>query len=195
MNAPVSNATYIHPTAVVDKGAVIGLGTKVWHFCHLMSSCRIGSNCILGQNTFVASHVMIGDDVKIQNNVSLYEGVVLDNEVFVGPSAVFTNVLNPRAHIERKAEYRPTLVGQGATIGANAVIVCGNAIGQYAMVGAGSVVTKDVLPFELVYGNPARVMAWVSRAGEKLHFDASGQATCPSSGEKYELKENRVRPL
>lgn len=195
MHPAPNDKAFIHPTAVVDPGALIGLGTKVWHFCHLMSGCRIGANCILGQNIFVAKGVEIGDQVKIQNNVSLYEGVVLHNGVFVGPSAVFTNVINPRAQIERKDEYRPTVVGEGATIGANAVIVCGNHIGSYAMIGAGSVVTKDIPAYALVYGNPAVQKGWVSQAGERLHFDDTMHAQCPRTGEKYQLTEDGVRLL
>ncbi|MEM8585467.1 MAG: acyltransferase [Bacteroidota bacterium] len=195
MKTDKSASVFIHPTAVVDQGAIIGLGTKVWHFCHIMSQSKIGSGCILGQNVFVANGVIIGDRVKIQNNVSLYDGVLLDDDVFVGPSAVFTNVLNPRAHVERKDEYRPTKVGKGATIGANAVIVCGHKIGEYAMVGAGSVVTKDISAFSLVYGNPAVHRAWVSRAGERLEFEDGAYASCPRTGEKYKRTEAGVRLL
>ncbi|MEL7375803.1 MAG: acyltransferase [Bacteroidota bacterium] len=191
-NSPPT-ATFVHPTAVVDQGAVIGSGTKVWHFCHLMGSCQIGANCILGQNTFVADGVVVGNGVKIQNNVSLYKGVELKDHVFIGPSAVFTNVLNPRAFVERKDEYRPTLVGQGATIGANAVIVCGNTIGEYAMIGAGSVVTKKVPAFGLVYGNPAVQKGWVSRAGERLQFGDNQQATCPRTQEVYQLTQDGIK--
>ncbi|MEM7571996.1 MAG: acyltransferase [Bacteroidota bacterium] len=186
--------SYIHPTAVVDQGAQIGTGTKVWHFCHLMAGCEIGQDCILGQNVFVASGVKLGNQVKVQNNVSLYTGVDCADGVFIGPSAVFTNVLNPRATIERKDEYRPTPVGEGATIGANATIICGHRIGTYAMIGAGSVVTKDVLPYALVYGNPALQHGWVSGAGERLKF-VDNKATCPRSGQAYRLENGSVRPV
>lgn len=188
------NLTYIHPTAIVDEGARIGTGTKVWHFCHLMPGCEIGQDCILGQNVFVASGVKLGKQVKVQNNVSLYTGLECADGVFIGPSAVFTNVINPRATIERKDEYRPTAVGEGATIGANATIVCGHRIGAYAMIGAGSVVTKDVLPYALVYGNPARQNGWVSAAGERLEF-INDRATCPRSGQVYRLENGSVRPV
>lgn len=183
---------FVHPTALVDPGAEIGAGSKIWHFCHLMPGCRVGENCILGQNVFVAGGVSLGRGVKVQNNVSLYTGVVCEDEVFIGPSAVFTNVLNPRSFIERKNEYRPTLLQRGASIGANATIVCGIRIGAYAFVGAGAVVTRDVPDYALVTGNPARQRGWMSRRGHKLQFDAEGQALCPESGERYILKNNQV---
>lgn len=183
---------YIHPTAVIDEGASIGANSKIWHFCHLMSGCIIGRNCILGQNVFVAPRVSIGDGTKIQNNVSLYEGVVCEKNVFIGPSAVFTNVINPRANIERKEEFRSTIVKEGATIGANATIVCGVTIGKYAFVGAGSVITRDIPDFALFFGNPARHRAWVSKRGEKLSFRLGAVATCPVSGEEYRLSEGKV---
>lgn len=185
-------AAYIHPTAVIDDGASIGEGSKVWHFCHLMSGCNIGKNCILGQNVFVAPKVTVGDGTKIQNNVSLYEGVICEKNVFIGPSAVFTNVFNPRANIERKEEFRQTLVKEGATIGANATIVCGITIGRYAFIGAGSVITKDVPDFALYFGNPGRHRAWVSKRGEKLNFRIGATAKCSISGEEYRLSEGRV---
>jgi UDP-2-acetamido-3-amino-2,3-dideoxy-glucuronate N-acetyltransferase len=185
---------YAHPTAVIDEGCQIGSGTRVWHFCHLMSGAIIGQNCILGQNTFVAGGVILGNRVKVQNNVSLYTGVRCEDEVFVGPSAVFTNVINPRAGIERKDAYRPTLVRQGASIGANATIVCGVTIGRYALIGAGAVVTHDVPDYALVVGNPARQKGWVSMAGHNLEFDAAGIAVCPETQEKYCLSENTVFP-
>lgn len=188
----MDNKTYIHETAVVDVPCQIGKGTKIWHFCHLMAHCEIGEDCILGQNVFVASDVTIGSRVKIQNNVSLYKGVTCEDEVFIGPSAVFTNVINPRGAVERKNEFAATPIGKGATIGANATIVCGNRIGRYAFVGAGSVVTRDVRDYELVTGNPARHAGWMSENGQKLKFDTKGFATCPVTGEKYQLIDNQV---
>lgn len=188
-------SSYIHPTAVIDEHCQIGDGTRVWHFCHLMAGCRIGKECNLGQNVFVASNVVIGDRVKVQNNVSLYDGVVCEDDVFLGPSMVFTNVLNPRSFVNRKSEYKPTRVGKGATIGANATIVCGNDIGRYALIGAGAVVTNPVPDFALVVGNPARQTGWVSALGHKLSFDSQGLAVCPQSGRQYELKDNQVVEL
>ncbi len=173
---------FAHETAVVDPGAQIAEGTKIWHFCHLMPGCCIGKNCSLGQNVMVAPDVVLGDNCKVQNNVSLYTGVVCEDDVFLGPSCVFTNVLNPRSHVSRKDEYRKTLVRRGATIGANATIVCGVEIGEYAFVGAGAVVTRDVPAFALVTGNPARQRGWMSRAGFKLIFNELGEATCPGDG-------------
>lgn len=184
---------FSHETAIIDDGATIGKGSRIWHFSHIMPQVTIGENCILGQNVFVANGVTIGNKVKIQNNVSLYTGVVCEDGVFLGPSMVFTNVINPRSFIERKDEYRETLVKKGATIGANATIVCGNTIGEYALIGAGAVVTKPVLPYALLVGNPARQIGWVSRYGIRLHFDKSGQATCSESGEKYELANGVCR--
>jgi len=174
---------YAHETAVIDSGAKIGSGTKVWHFSHVMSSAEIGRDCVLGQNVFVGSNVKLGNRVKVQNNVSLYEGVVCADEVFLGPSVVFTNVLNPRSAIERKNEFKATLVKRGATVGANATIVCGITLGEYCFVGAGAVVTKDVKPFALLTGVPARQTGWVSRAGRIL----SNDFVCPETGEKYKL--------
>ncbi len=181
---------YIHETAVVDAGAGLEAGTKVWHFSHVMGGAQIGRECIIGQNCFVASGVRVGDGCKLQNNVSLYAGVTLADAVFCGPSVVFTNVLNPRAFIERKSEYRPTHVGRGATLGANATIVCGVSIGEYALVGAGSVVTHDVPDHALVVGVPGRVVGWVSRAGHRLEFDGAGEATCPETNETYRKTED-----
>lgn len=172
---------YAHPTAAVDPGAVIGAGTRIWHFCHVFGNVAIGERCILGQNVMVAEGVTIGNGVKIQNNVSIYKGVVLEDDVFCGPSMVFTNVLTPRAFVERKNEFLPTLVQKGATIGANATIVCGVTIGRYAMVGAGAVVTSDVPDYALVVGVPARRMGWVSASGDRLGPDL----VCPRTGEKY----------
>lgn len=183
---------FVHHTAVADEGCTIGNGTKVWHFCHIMQGARIGNDCILGQNVFVASTVILGNRVKVQNNVSLYDGVVCSDDVFIGPSAVFTNVINPRSAVERKHEYKKTIVEQGATIGANATILCGHTIGQFAMIGAGAVVTKDVPPYALVTGNPAVQRGWVSEAGNTLQFDNTGKAVCATTGKTYLLNNNSV---
>src|SRR5215218_2494252 len=176
---------FIHPTAVIDTGAQIGAGSKVWHFTHLMPQCRVGANCILGQNVFVDNNVVIGDGVKIQNNVSLYNGVLIEDAVFIGPSVVFTNVINPRSFIERKQEFKKTLIRTGASLGANATILCGIEIGTYALVGAGAVVTQSVLPFAVVYGNPARQQGWISREGYTLNFNEKGEAFCNPEGKTY----------
>ncbi len=186
---------FMHKTAVIDAGAQIGAGSKIWHYTHIMSSARIGQNCVLGQNVYVGNKVVLGNRVKVQNNVSLYEGVECKDDVFLGPSCVFTNVINPRAFIERKDEFKKTLVKKGVSIGANATIICGNTIGQYAMVGAGSVVTKDVKDFSLVVGNPAKHLYWISARGHKLEFDDLGLATCPEIGDRYQLLEGEVRKL
>ena len=183
---------FIHPTAVIDEGAQIGASTRIWHFCHLMPGSRIGERCVLGQNVFVDNNALIGNGVKIQNNVSVYNGVELEDDVFLGPSMVFTNVINPRSFIERKQEFRKTLIRKGATIGANATILCGIEIGAYAMVGAGAVVTKSVPDYALMTGNPARQTGWVSKAGNTLHFDEKGVAICPESGGTYKLKTDRI---
>ena len=186
---------FAHPTAVLDDGCVIGSGVKIWHFSHIMPGSVIGDNCNIGQNVFVSSGVTLGKNVKVQNNVSLYEGVICEDDVFLGPSMVFTNVVNPRSAIVRKHEYKKTLVKKGASIGANATIVCGNNIGEYSFIGAGAVVTKEVPPYALVIGNPARQTGWVSEYGIQLKFDADGNAICRESGEKYILKDNRVNKL
>lgn len=186
---------FIHETAVVDQPCHIGSGSKIWHFSHLMPHCFLGENCVVGQNVYVASTVRIGNNVKIQNNVSLYDGVVCEDDVFIGPSAVFTNVVNPRSFVCRKNEYAPTLVKKGATIGANATIVCGKQIGRYAFVAAGSVVTHDVPDYALVAGNPAKAMGWMSEKACKLEFNAEGIAVCTESGEKYKLIDNQVVKL
>jgi UDP-2-acetamido-3-amino-2,3-dideoxy-glucuronate N-acetyltransferase len=183
--------TFIHSTAVIDLGATIGEGTKIWHFCHVMPAAVVGSNCNIGQNVFIDNNAMVGNGVKIQNNVSVYNGVVLQDDVFVGPSAVFTNVINPRSFIERKSEFKPTLVQKGASIGANATIICGVTIGQYALVGAGAVVTKNVAPYALVTGNPARQTGWVSEAGCALQF-VTESALCAETGQQYILHQNQV---
>ncbi|MEY2904458.1 MAG: hypothetical protein RJA52_474 [Bacteroidota bacterium] len=187
-----ANSFFVHPSSEVSPSAKIGAGTKVWHFCHVMGGAEIGENCVLGQNVFVAKGVIIGNKVKIQNNVSVYEGVTIEDGAFVGPSVVFTNVINPRSTIERKNEFLPTVVGEGASIGANATIVCGNSLGKYSFIGAGAVVTKNVPNFALVTGNPGRIRGWVSKAGRKLNFENGSKAVCPETGESYELKNNQV---
>lgn len=187
--------TYIHQTATIDPGAQIGDGTKIWHYSHVMPSAILGQNCILGQNVFIGNKVMLGNNVKVQNNVSIYEGVVCEDDVFLGPSMVFTNVLNPRSFLERKDEFRPTLIKKGATIGANATIVCGIEIGEYALIGAGTVVTKNIPPYALVIGNPGRQTGWVSRNGHKLSFNETGHANCPETKERYKLENNQIIPL
>jgi UDP-2-acetamido-3-amino-2,3-dideoxy-glucuronate N-acetyltransferase len=181
---------FIHPTAVVDAGASIGAGSKIWHFVHVLPATRIGRNCVLGQNVMAGPNVTIGDGCKLQNNVAVYAGVTLEDDVFCGPSCVFTNVLTPRAFVERKAEFAPTLVKRGATIGANATIVCGNTIGAYAMIGAGAVVTRDVPDYALVVGNPARQIGWVSRSGDRLGSDLR----CPRTGEQYLERDGVLSP-
>ncbi|MGA0557731.1 acyltransferase [Larkinella sp. VNQ87] len=182
----------VHPTAVIDEDCVIGNGTKVWHFSHIMSGCVIGERCSIGQNVVVSPGVVLGRNVKVQNNVSIYTGVICEDDVFLGPSMVFTNVINPRSAIIRRDQFQQTHVGRGASIGANATIVCGNAIGPYALVGAGAVVTKPVPAYALVMGNPARFAGWVSEYGHRLHFDARQRAQCPESGQEYVLNENEV---
>lgn len=188
-------STFIHPTAVIDEGSQIGEGTRIWHFSHVMPHCRIGQRCSIGQNVVVSPDVVLGNNVKVQNNVSIYTGVTCDDDVFLGPSAVFTNVINPRSAINRKDQYQPTHVGKGASIGANATIVCGNDIGDYALIGAGAVVTRPVPAYALVVGNPARQRGWVSEYGHRLTFDASGMASCPESGQRYQLANNELTPL
>ena len=183
---------YTHETALVDEGCTIGKDTKIWHFSHIMSNCKIGEKCNIGQNVVVSPEVVLGNNVKVQNNVSIYTGVICDDDVFLGPSMVFTNVINPRSAVNRKADYKQTLIGKGASIGANTTLVCGNKIGQYAFIGAGAVVTKEVPDFALVIGNPAKVKYFMSRMGHKLVFSAEGQAVCPESGEKYVMKNGLV---
>jgi UDP-2-acetamido-3-amino-2,3-dideoxy-glucuronate N-acetyltransferase len=183
---------YAHPTAVIDDGSEIGDGTKIWHFSHLMPNCRIGENCNIGQNVVISADVVLGKNVKVQNNVSIYTGVICEDDVFLGPSMVFTNVINPRSAINRKNQYAKTLVKQGATIGANATIVCGVEIGRFAFVGAGAVVTKSILDYALVVGNPARQTGWMSEFGHKLFFDKNGIAVCPESKSEYRLQNGIV---
>jgi len=183
---------YSHPTAIIDENCQIGNGTKIWHFSHIMSNCTIGQNCNIGQNVVVSPQVVLGNNVKVQNNVSIYTGVICEDDVFLGPSMVFTNVTNPRSAINRKNEYKQTLVKKGATIGANATIVCGHNIGEYALIGAGAVVTKEIKPFALVVGNPAIQIGWVSEHGHRLSFDDNGLAVCPESLEKYLLNNEFV---
>ncbi len=189
------NATdwFVHPSSIVDDGARIGAGTKIWHFCHISGGARIGEGCVFGQGCYVAKTAVIGDRVKVQNGVSIYDGVIIEDEVFCGPHMIFTNVHNPRAFIERKDEYRPTRVERGASIGAGAIVVCGNTVGSYAFIGAGAVVTRDVRPFALVYGNPAKQHGWVDRCGTKLVFDDAGLAT-GEDGARYRLTEDGVLP-
>ena len=184
-----------HPSAIIDENCEIGEGTKIWHFSHIMSGCKIGKRCNIGQNVVISPQVILGDNVKVQNNVSIYTGVVCEDDVFLGPSMVFTNVINPRSAIIRKDEYRKTIVRKGASIGANSTIVCGNNIGTYSFIGAGAVVTKDVKPYALVVGNPARQTGWMSEYGHKLNFDNAGLATCPESGERYKIEDGKVSKI
>jgi UDP-2-acetamido-3-amino-2,3-dideoxy-glucuronate N-acetyltransferase len=183
----------IHPTAVIDKGAIIGNGTKIWHFCHLMSKSEIGNNCTLGQNVFVGNNVVLGNNVKVQNNVSLYTGVICHDDVFIGPSVVFTNVINPRSEINRIDEFKQTRISKGVTLGANSTIICGITIGKYAFIGAGAVVTKNIPDYALVVGNPAKQNGWMSEAGAKLQFNKNDEAICEITKEKYLLKNKKVR--
>lgn len=186
---------YVHPSSVIDEGAEIGSDTKIWHFCHIMPGAVIGERCNLGQNVFIASNVVLGNNVKIQNNVSIYTGVTCEDDVFLGPSMVFTNVVNPRSGVNRRGQYAKTNVGKGASIGANATIVCGHDIGKYAFIGAGAVVTKNVPDYALVVGNPARQMGWMSEYGHRLNFGDDGIAVCPESKSRYQLTKNGVKKL
>jgi UDP-2-acetamido-3-amino-2,3-dideoxy-glucuronate N-acetyltransferase len=186
---------YSHPTAYIDAGCTIGSGTKIWHFSHIMSNCIIGENCNIGQNVVISPEVVLGKNVKVQNNVSIYTGVQCEDDVFLGPSMVFTNVINPRSAVNRRGQYAKTLVKKGATIGANATIVCGHNIGKFAFIGAGAVVTKEVADYALVVGNPARQTGWMSEFGHKLEFDSNGKATCPESDEHYQLKNGKVNKM
>ncbi|NLL27652.1 MAG: N-acetyltransferase [Bacteroidales bacterium] len=183
---------FAHPTSIIDENCTIGKGSKIWHFSHLMSGCQLGEKCNIGQNVVVSPDVVLGNNVKVQNNVSIYTGVICEDDVFLGPSMVFTNITNPRSAIVRRDKYVKTLVKKGASIGANATIVCGNTIGEYSLIGAGTVITKDVAPYALVVGNPGKQIGWVSEYGHRLIFDDEGFATCPESGEKYELKNGKV---
>jgi len=186
---------FAHETAVIDNGAVIGNGTKIWHFCHIMSGCEIGADCNLGQNVVISPEVKLGHNVKVQNNVSIYTGVTCEDDVFLGPSMVFTNVNNPRSAVVRRNQYTRTNVGKGATIGANATVVCGHSIGEYAFIGAGAVVTKDIPSYALVVGNPSKQIGWMSEYGHRLKFDAHGIAVCPESKQEYKLEGKKVKRI
>jgi UDP-2-acetamido-3-amino-2,3-dideoxy-glucuronate N-acetyltransferase len=183
---------FAHETAIIDVDCHIGEGTKIWHFSHIMTSCKIGEGCNIGQNVVVSPKVILGDNVKVQNNVSIYTGVICEDDVFLGPSMVFTNVINPRSAVIRKDEFKQTIVKKGASIGANATIICGNNIGEYALIGAGSVITKEVLPYALVVGNPAKQIGWISEYGNRLNFNDNQIAICEESNEKYKLTNNKV---
>ena len=186
---------FVHPSSYVDDGCEIGEGVKIWHFSHIMPGCRIGDGCNIGQNVVVSPKVVLGNNVRVQNNVSIYEGVICEDDVFLGPSMVFTNVINPRSAVSRKDEYKKTLVKKGASIGANATIVCGIEIGEYAFIGAGAVVTRTIPAYALVVGNPARLSGWMSEAGHKLQFNKEGKAVCPESHEEYLLSNNNVSKI
>lgn len=191
----MSNPYYAHPTAIIDDGCKIGIGTKIWHFSHIMTKCIIGNNCNIGQNVVISPEVLIGNNVKIQNNVSLYTGVICDDDVFLGPSCVFTNIINPRSSINRKGQYVKTHVGRGASIGANATIVCGHNIGEFAFIGAGAVITKTIQPYALVVGNPAKQIGWMSEYGHRLFFNENQKAICPESKEEYLIQNKKVIKL
>ena len=191
----MSQDYFAHETAVIDEGVSIGKGTRIWHFSHVMTGCCIGENCNLGQNVVVSPGVVLGNNVKVQNNVSIYTGVICEDDVFLGPSMVFTNVTNPRSAINRRGQYDATLVKKGATIGANATVICGHNIGEYAFIGAGAVITKDIAPYALVVGNPARQIGWVSEFGLRLNFDNDGLAVCPESRQKYRLTNGKVNRI
>ncbi len=192
---PMSQDYFSHPTAVVDEGCHIGKGVKIWHFSHIMPNCNIGDGCNIGQNVVISPGVILGKNVKIQNNVSIYTGVTCDDDVFLGPSMVFTNVINPRSAVNRREQYAKTHVGKGASIGANATIVCGHDIGEFAFIGAGAVVTKNIPAYALVVGNPARQTGWMSEYGHKLKFDQNGIAKCPESEQEYKLSEGKVTKI
>jgi UDP-2-acetamido-3-amino-2,3-dideoxy-glucuronate N-acetyltransferase len=192
---PETTLFFVHPSAIVDEGCAIGAGVKIWHFSHIMANCNIGENCNIGQNVVVSPEVILGKNVKVQNNVSIYTGVVCEDDVFLGPSMVFTNVINPRSAVNRRGQYSRTTVKRGASIGANATIVCGHDIGRFAFIGAGAVVTKHVPDYALVVGNPAKQMGWMSEYGHKLKFDKAGHAVCPESNEKYQLQDGVVIKL
>ena len=186
---------FAHETAAIDQDCLIGEGTKIWHFSHIMSNCKIGKNCNIGQNVVISPNVELGENCKIQNNVSLYTGVRCEDDVFLGPSCVFTNVINPRSAVNRKSEYKETVIKKGASIGANATIVCGHDIGEYAFVGAGAVITKTIPAYALVVGNPARQIGWVSEYGHRLEFDEKGIAICPETKQEYKLENNQVKRI
>ncbi len=191
----METAYFAHETAVIDEGCTIGNGTKIWHFSHIMPNSIIGEKCNIGQNVVVSPQVTLGNNVKVQNNVSIYTGVICEDDVFLGPSMVFTNVINPRSAVNRRNEYMKTVVKKGASIGANATIVCGNDIGAYSFIGAGAVVTKEIPAYALVVGNPSKQIGWISEFGHRLNFDEQGRATCPESQESYQLENDRVRKL
>lgn len=191
----MENNYYAHPTAIIDDGCQIGEGTKIWHFSHIMSNCTIGRQCNIGQNVVVSPNVVLGNNIKVQNNVSIYTGVICEDDVFLGPSMVFTNVINPRSAINRRSEYLKTTVKKGATIGANATIVCGHDIGEFAFIGAGAVVTKHVKPYALVVGNPSKQIGWMSEFGHRLEFNSDGIAVCPESNDRYQLSNNEVKKI
>ncbi|MCK6640747.1 MAG: N-acetyltransferase [Bacteroidia bacterium] len=191
----MNNSYFVHPSAIVDEGCNIGSGTKIWHFSHIMTGCVIGENCNIGQNVVISPEVVLGRNVKIQNNVSLYTGVTCGDDVFLGPSCVFTNVTNPRSAVNRRGQYSKTHVGNGASIGANATIVCGHDIGEFAFIGAGAVVTKNVPPYALLVGNPAKQIGWMSEFGHRLTFDKDGIAVCPESKQKYKLENGAVTKI
>ena len=186
---------FAHETAVIDEGVEIGTGTRIWHFSHIMTGSRIGDNCNLGQNVVVSPDVILGNNVKVQNNVSIYTGVICEDDVFLGPSMVFTNVINPRSAIVRRDQFMKTVVEKGATIGANATIVCGNNIGKFAFIGAGAVVTREVKPYALVVGNPSKQIGWMSEYGHRLEFNSEGVAVCPESGDKYRLHDDSITKI
>ena len=191
----MENSYFAHSSAFIDEGCKIGKGTKIWHFSHIMTNCTLGENCNIGQNVVISPEVVLGKNVKVQNNVSIYTGVICDDDVFLGPSMVFTNVINPRSAVNRKSEYAKTHVGKGVSIGANATIVCGHDILDYAFIGAGTVVTKTVPAYALVVGNPSRQIGWMSEFGHRLEFDTNGKATCKESGQVYQLENNKVKRI
>lgn len=191
----MSQDYFAHETAVIDEGAIIGEGTKIWHFSHVMPNSVLGKRCNLGQNVVISPEVVLGENVKVQNNVSVYTGVVCEDDVFLGPSMVFTNIVNPRSAVIRRDEYKQTLVRKGASIGANATVICGNTIGEFALIGAGAVVTKEIPSYALVVGNPSKQIGWVSEYGHRLEFDADGVAFCPETQQKYQLENNQVKRI
>jgi UDP-2-acetamido-3-amino-2,3-dideoxy-glucuronate N-acetyltransferase len=191
----MDSSYFAHETAVIDPGCEIGAGSKIWHFSHIMTGCRIGTSCNIGQNVVVSPDVVLGNNVKVQNNVSIYTGVICEDDVFLGPSMVFTNVVNPRSAVNRKSEYAKTLVRRGVSIGANATIVCGITLGEFCFIGAGAVVIRDVKPYALVVGNPSKQIGWMSEFGHRLHFNDQGVAVCPESKEKYQLRDDQVAKI